>query len=38
MHNLHDLPVVSEENMLVVIASRITVRTAILATWESIKR
>jgi len=37
-HNLHDLPVVSEENVLVGIASRVDIGTAILAAWESIER
>src|SRR4030042_3362381 len=35
-HNLHDLPVVSEENILVGIASRVDIGVAILATWESV--
>lgn len=34
-HNLHDLPVVSHDNVLVGIASRVDIGVAILATWES---
>jgi len=36
-HNLHDLPVVSKENVLVGIASRVDIGAAILAAWESIE-
>jgi len=36
-HNLHDLPVVSNENVLVGIASRVDIGVAILATWKSIE-
>ena len=36
-HNMHDLPVVSEENMLVGIASRVDIGVTILAAWESIE-
>jgi len=36
-HNLHDLPIVSVENVLVGIASRVDIGAAILATWESIE-
>jgi CBS domain-containing protein len=35
-HNLHDLPVVSEDGALVGIASRVDIGTAILAAWASI--
>jgi CBS domain-containing protein len=35
--NLHDLPVVSNENVLVGIASRVDIGVAILATWESVE-
>jgi CBS-domain-containing membrane protein len=35
-HNLHDLLVVSQENVLVGIASRVDIGAAILANWESI--
>jgi len=36
-HNLHDLPIVSNENVLVGIASRVDIGVAILATWKSIE-
>jgi len=36
-HNMHDLPVVSKENVLVGIASRVDIGAAILAAWESIE-
>ena len=36
-HNMHDLPVVSEENVLVGIASRVDIGVTILAAWESIE-
>lgn len=36
-HNLHDLPVVSEENIFVGIASRVDIGVAILAGWKSIE-
>ncbi len=35
-HNLHDLPVVSEDGALVGIASRVDIGTAILSIWETI--
>lgn len=35
-HNLHDLPVVSEDGTLVGIASRVDIGTAILSSWASI--
>lgn len=35
-HNLHDLPVVSAEGVLVGIASRVDIGAAILSTWKSI--
>jgi CBS domain-containing protein len=35
-HNLHDLPVVSEDGTLVGIASRVDIGAAILSAWESI--
>jgi CBS-domain-containing membrane protein len=34
-HNLHDLPVVSNENLLVGIASRVDIGASILAEWKS---
>jgi CBS domain-containing protein len=36
-HNLHDLPIVSEENVLVGIASRVDIGAAVLTAWESIE-
>ena len=36
-HNMHDLPVVSKENVLVGIASRVDIGAAILAAWKSIE-
>ena len=36
-HNIHDLPVVSRENTLVGIASRVDIGTAILSAWKSIE-
>lgn len=36
-HNLHDLPVVSKDGLLVGIASRVDIGVAILATWQSVK-
>lgn len=36
-HNLHDLPVISKEGVLVGIASRVDIGVAILATWQSVK-
>jgi CBS domain-containing protein len=36
-HNLYDLPVVSEENVLVGIASRVDIGVAILETWKSVE-
>ena len=35
-HNLHDLPVVSKDGILVGIASRVDIGVAILSTWKSI--
>ena len=35
-HNLHDLLVVSETNVLVGIASRVDIGTSILASWKTI--
>jgi CBS-domain-containing membrane protein len=35
-HNLQDLPVVSDNNVLVGIASRVDIGMAILASWETI--
>jgi CBS domain-containing protein len=35
-HNLHDLPVVSEDGILVGIASRVDIGAAILAAWKTI--
>ena len=35
-HNLHDLPVVSEDGTLAGIASRVDIGTAVLSTWKSI--
>jgi CBS domain-containing protein len=35
-HNLHDLPVVSEDGALVGIASRVDIGSAILSTWKSV--
>lgn len=35
-HNLHDLPVVSDNGVLVGIASRVDIGTAILSNWKSI--
>jgi CBS domain-containing protein len=35
-HNLSDLPVVSDEGMLVGVVSRVDIGTAILATWQEI--
>jgi CBS domain-containing protein len=34
-HNLHDLPIVSEDGHLVGIASRVDLGTAILSTWKT---
>jgi CBS domain-containing protein len=36
-HNLNDLPIVSEENVLVGIASRVDIGAAVLTAWESIE-
>jgi CBS domain-containing protein len=36
-HNLHDLPVVSDAGILVGIASRVDIGTAILSAWKSIE-
>ena len=35
-HNLHDLPIISEDGALVGIASRVDIGTAILSTWTTI--
>jgi MFS transporter, DHA2 family, multidrug resistance protein len=35
-HNLHDLPVVSEDGVLVGIASRVDIGAAILSTWKTV--
>jgi CBS domain-containing protein len=35
-HNLHDLPVVSEDGALVGIASRVDIGTAILSAWKTV--
>jgi len=35
-HNLHDLPVVSTDGLLVGIASRVDIGAAILATWKDV--
>lgn len=35
-HNLHDLPVISDAGVLVGIASRVDIGTAILSTWKSV--
>lgn len=35
-HDLHDLPIVSKEGVLVGIVSRVDIGTAILSTWKSI--
>jgi CBS domain-containing protein len=35
-HNLQDLPVVSDNNLLVGIASRVDIGTAILTSWKTI--
>ena len=35
-HNLHDMPVLSENGKLVGIASRVDVGTAILSSWEKV--
>ncbi len=35
-HNLHDLPIVSETGVLVGIASRVDIGTAILSQWSSV--
>ena len=35
-HNLNDLPVVSEEGILVGLASRVDIGAAILATWATV--
>lgn len=36
-HNLHDLPIVSEDGILVGIASRVDIGAAILSAWKSIE-
>ncbi len=36
-HNLYDLPVVSEEGVLVGLASRVDIAAAILATWKNVE-
>jgi CBS domain-containing protein len=36
-HNLHDLPVVSEDGALVGIASRVDIGAAILSAWKSVE-
>jgi CBS domain-containing protein len=36
-HNLHDLPVVSEDGTLVGIASRVDIGAAILSAWKSVE-
>jgi CBS domain-containing protein len=35
-HDLHDMPVVSRENKLVGVASRVDIGTAILSAWEEV--
>jgi len=35
-HNIHDLPVVSEDGTLVGIASRVDIGAAILSTWKTV--
>jgi CBS domain-containing protein len=35
-HNLHDLPVISEDGAFVGIASRVDIGTAILSTWKTV--
>jgi CBS domain-containing protein len=37
-HNLYDLPVVTELNVLVGIASRVDIGTTILASWKTIEK
>ncbi len=36
-HNLHDLPVISTEGVLVGIASRVDIGAAILSTWKDVE-
>jgi len=36
-HNLHDLPVVSENGELVGVSSRVDIGTAILSAWENVE-
>ena len=36
-HNLHDMPVVSSNQELVGVASRVDIGTAILSTWDSVE-
>jgi CBS domain-containing protein len=36
-HNLHDLPVVADNGVLVGIASRVDIGAAILSTWQSLE-
>jgi CBS-domain-containing membrane protein len=36
-HNLHDLPVVSVDGILVGIASRVDIGASILSTWQSVE-
>jgi len=36
-HNLHDLPVISEDGALVGIASRVDIGAAILSAWKSVE-
>jgi CBS domain-containing protein len=36
-HNLHDMPVVSQDGRLAGIASRVDIGTAILSAWSAVK-
>jgi CBS domain-containing protein len=36
-HNLHDMPVVSKDEKLVGVASRVDIGTVILSAWESVQ-
>jgi CBS domain-containing protein len=36
-HNLHDMPVLSQDGKLVGIASRVDIGTAVLSAWSAVK-
>jgi CBS-domain-containing membrane protein len=36
-HNLHDMPVISNEQKLIGVASRVDIGTAILSSWAEVE-